>query len=325
MAGYIGTKPAVKGLYTVDEFTSSGGTTYTLSRTPGSKNSMQVSAGGLVQYPSAYSYSGTTLTLSGVPSGQKVLVRHFGDTTLYPTLDDNVVTGAKIALGSDAAGDTMYYNGTDYARLAKGTSGQALVMNSGATAPEWGSGLPTAGADGQVLTSDGTNWASEATAGGGKVLQVIQTHDTTARSQSVSTTRSVITGLNVTITPAATTSKIYITVRWVGELNHNDNHTLTWGIRRDSTDVGNPAADGSRVLGLTNVSQGYWNGNSDDTPDSAYMDYLDSPSTTSAITYHGTIWCQASRTLYTNRTNGNANNNSTERLASSITVWEIGA
>ena len=57
MAGYIGTKPAVKGLYTVDEFTSSGGTTYTLSRTPGDKNNMQVSAGGLVQYPSAYSVS----------------------------------------------------------------------------------------------------------------------------------------------------------------------------------------------------------------------------------------------------------------------------
>ena len=35
-------------------------------------------------------------------------------------------------------GDTMYYNGTDVVRLAKGTAGQALIMNSGATAPEWG-------------------------------------------------------------------------------------------------------------------------------------------------------------------------------------------
>ena len=97
MAGYIGQKPAVNGIYTVDEFTSSGGTTYTLSRVPGSKNNMQVSAGGLVQYPSAYSFSGTTLTLSGVPSGQKVIVRHMGETILYPVLDDNAVTTAKIA------------------------------------------------------------------------------------------------------------------------------------------------------------------------------------------------------------------------------------
>ena len=35
-------------------------------------------------------------------------------------------------------GDTIYYNGTDNVRLAKGTAGQALIMNSGATAPEWG-------------------------------------------------------------------------------------------------------------------------------------------------------------------------------------------
>ena len=147
MAGYLGNTQKISGRYTVDEFTSSGGTTYTLSSAPGDKNNIQVSAGGLVQYPSAYSVSGTTLTLSGVPSGQKVVVRHMGDTIPFPALDDNVVTsakiasnsvtGAKIALGSDAAGDTMYYNGTDYARLAKGTAAQVLTMNAGATAPEW--------------------------------------------------------------------------------------------------------------------------------------------------------------------------------------------
>ena len=49
----------------------------------------------------------------------------------------NAVNGTHIALGSDAAGDTMYYNGTDYVRLAKGTANQVLTMNAGATAPEW--------------------------------------------------------------------------------------------------------------------------------------------------------------------------------------------
>jgi hypothetical protein len=34
----------------------------------------------------------------------------------------------------------MYFNGTDVVRLGIGTAGQALVVNSGATAPEWGSG-----------------------------------------------------------------------------------------------------------------------------------------------------------------------------------------
>ena len=49
----------------------------------------------------------------------------------------NAVDGTHIALGSDAAGDVMYYNGTNYVRLAKGTATQVLTMNSGATAPEW--------------------------------------------------------------------------------------------------------------------------------------------------------------------------------------------
>lgn len=35
------------------------------------------------------------------------------------------------------AGDMIYHNGTDNVRLAKGTAGQVLTMNSGATAPEW--------------------------------------------------------------------------------------------------------------------------------------------------------------------------------------------
>jgi hypothetical protein len=50
---------------------------------------------------------------------------------------DNAVTGAKIALTSQVAGDIMYYDGTDWVRLAKGTAGQVLTMNAGATAPEW--------------------------------------------------------------------------------------------------------------------------------------------------------------------------------------------
>jgi hypothetical protein len=43
------------------------------------------------------------------------------------------------------AGDTMYFNGTDVVRLGIGTAGQALVVNSGATAPQWGTAGITTG------------------------------------------------------------------------------------------------------------------------------------------------------------------------------------
>ena len=80
---------------------------------------------------------------------------------------DNTITGAKIAIGSDAQGDVLYYNGTDYVRLAKGTAGQALKMNSGATAPEWGAsggGAHTEQGWDVYTTHTGTTTASDGTA-----------------------------------------------------------------------------------------------------------------------------------------------------------------
>lgn len=50
------------------------------------------------------------------------------------------------------AGDIIYYNGTDNIRLGIGTAGQVLKVNSGATAPEWGSGGSGAPTDAQYVT-----------------------------------------------------------------------------------------------------------------------------------------------------------------------------
>ena len=56
-------------------------------------------------------------------------------------IDNNSVNGAKIALGSDAQGDIMYYNGTDWARLAAGTSGQVLKTQGAGANPVWSNDL----------------------------------------------------------------------------------------------------------------------------------------------------------------------------------------
>ena len=47
----------------------------------------------------------------------------------------NSINGTHIALGSDAAGDVMYYDGTNYVRLAKGSNGEVLTLASGV--PSW--------------------------------------------------------------------------------------------------------------------------------------------------------------------------------------------
>jgi hypothetical protein len=144
--GYIGNEPTT-GHFPVDNFTSSGGSTYTLSQAPASAGAIEVSVQGILQSTTAYSISGTTLTMAGVTSGVKIFVRHLGETLVLPTPADGSVTtaklginsvdGTKIAMGSDAAGDILYHGATDYARLAKGTAAQVLTMNAGATAPEW--------------------------------------------------------------------------------------------------------------------------------------------------------------------------------------------
>lgn len=58
-------------------------------------------------------------------------------TVATAAIADNAVTGAKIAMGSDAQGDVLYYNGTDYARLGAGTSGQFLKTQGAAANPTW--------------------------------------------------------------------------------------------------------------------------------------------------------------------------------------------
>ena len=135
-----------------------GGTSFTLDKSA-STNSVLLSIGGIIQKPSTdYTVSGVTITTtSSVTSGVEVFSLIIHDAGNAPVIEDNSivtakiadnqvttakiadnnVTGAKIAMGSDAAGDVLYYNGTDYVRLAKGTATQVLAMNAGATAPEW--------------------------------------------------------------------------------------------------------------------------------------------------------------------------------------------
>ena len=103
---YIGFNPVQGSAHLVDEFTSSGGSTYTLSSQPANKNVVEVVVGGLTQSSSTYSLSGTTLTLAGVASGTKIIVRQYAEKLLIPTPGDDTVTGAKIV---DNALDSEHY------------------------------------------------------------------------------------------------------------------------------------------------------------------------------------------------------------------------
>jgi len=154
-------------------------------------------------------------------------------------------------------------------------------------------------------------------------VTAVQTHLTTTSSQSVSANvRTNITGLNATITPSTTSKRIKITIRWNGEPSSGVNYNQVFGIKRDTTDIGNPAAAGVRPVGMAIVSVNYLS-DATSTPDSATYTYIDSPATTSATTYHATYLNKVAANLYNQRTVNDTNNTDSERLTSNIILEEI--
>ena len=219
------------------------------------------------------------------------------------TLGSSIDTTTKNLNPETTLGDLAYRSATANVktRLALGSAGQVLRVNSGGTAPEWATtadqtplttkgdlfGFDTAdaripvGTNGHILTADstqslGVKWA--APAGGGKVLQVVQA--TYATQTIITSTSYTDSGLSATITPSSATSKILILVNQ--NLLANRETTIFDGavdLRRGNTSI---------------YLQEYANGIAAATQGSpAYIQqrhyhnatYLDSPATTSATTY----------------------------------------
>jgi hypothetical protein len=181
--------------------------------------------------------------------------------------------------------------------------------------------LGTNGSERLRIKGDGT-WGK---APAGTVLQVVQTHLNTTSSQSLSSnTVTNISGLNATITPKSTSSKILVMVRWGGELSITSTEYVVFGLKRGTTAIGNPAAAGSRPIGLAMLIPGYFSSDANSTPDHAIYQYMDSPSTTSATTYHATInSTNSSATLYNQRTVRDNNQIDDERITSTMILMEI--
>ena len=307
--GYIGNEPTT-GHFPVDNFTSSGGSTYTLAKAPASAGAIEVSVQGVLQPTTAYTVSGTTLTMPGVVSGVKIFVRHLGETLSLPTPADGSVTtaklgvnsvdGTKIAMGSDARGDILYHGATDYARLAKGTSGQVLTM--GANDPAWATA-----------------------AGGGKLKQVVSTALNTIPS-STSTSWVDISGFTVTTaTLDASTSKLLI----FGQVTVGNNTNYITPVRLKITPsggsavypyIGTGAPDSGTRWNSTIMPARSYSENSEIAGTQSFV-YLFQASSTVAHTINLQWIAESGGTAYLNR----AHTETYGRGTSSITVQEIGA
>ena len=166
-------------------------------------------------------------------------------------------------------------------------------------------------ASADAITFDNSGKPAFPNGGAGKILQVKQTFKNDTASTN-SGTFADISGLTVTITPSATSSKIlYSGHLYLGFSGAEGNFRLTRTVGGTATEIGNSSvvdddADGAFAIG----------GGSQYTP--ATFSFLDSPNTTSAITY-GLKWHMHSGTMYLNRTWDNG----WFHGASSITAMEI--
>jgi hypothetical protein len=169
-------------------------------------------------------------------------------------------------------------------RLGAGdTAIQPTILNAkgdliAATAADTPAAL-TVGANGTVLTAasgeaTGLQWAAPAP--GGKVLQVVS--GTLTASTSTNSTSYSDTGLSVSITPSAATSKILIFLNAPGAAAYaGTNQTDARGLFRlvrTSTTIN------AGTIGIYNQATA---SSQNHTP--PYFAYVDSPNTTSATTY----------------------------------------
>ena len=183
------------------------------------------------------------------------------DVTIKNDADAAVIKIATGGTGVEIVGALTL--GTDLSVANGGTGASTLTANSvllgnGTSAPQ----MIAPSTSGNVLTSDGTTWASVA---GGKVLQVV-TGTTTTQVDTASTTL-VDTGLSAAITPSATSSKVLCLI---------------------SQSVSHQGRSEGRLVLLrttTNIYDTIQIGDADDQRTLHFGVFLDSPSTTSATTY----------------------------------------
>lgn len=172
--------------------------------------------------------------------------------------------------------------------------------------------LPATFTAGQVLTAAEMNNLR----GAFRILQVVSTTKIDTFT-TTSTTLTDLTGLSVSITPSATTSKVLVFASVTGiSTNNPDGGSSGYVIVRGSTII---AQNTSLTQDLTGQLSNRFIGSGAFTVNHA-ITFLDSPATTSATTYKIQVQTAGTNTLYINRDIDNGVGS-----VSSLTVFEVSA
>lgn len=151
---------------------------------------------------------------------------------------------------------------------------------------------------------------------GGKVLQVVSAAKTDTFSVT-GTTYTTITGLSVSITPSSASSTILLTAM-VGVGADPANAGVFLRLARDGTGIGVADAASSRTCTTAApIPQ------SSNTVLTVPLNSVDSPATTSSVTYSVQMACSNSGTVHCNRSNSDPDVSSIGRTSSVLIAMEI--
>ena len=153
-----------------------------------------------------------------------------------------------------------------------------------------------------------------------KVLQVVQDTKLDVFTTS-SSSLTDITGLAVTITPTSSSSKIMIQASVTVSGGSADRNYLL-AVTRDDTEIYKADQVGSRQRAGGGIHYMHGATQTQGTYSTNIM-YLDSPSSTSAITYKIKAQVNSGSTMVINRTGDTTDNDNRATFPSSITVMEI--
>ena len=160
------------------------------------------------------------------------------------------------------------------------------------------------------------NLTANSFVGGGKVLQVLQAFKSDTLTVSNPTSYTDITGLSVAITPSSSSNKVLVIGTYC---IMGDTSTQGYvGLFRDSTQIGLGDAVSNRVQASTQSYPNHVN----EGKNSSFC-FLDSPSSTSEITYKLATRNQGTGNVYVNRSQTYTDSVQSSTNASTITVMEI--
>jgi hypothetical protein len=154
------------------------------------------------------------------------------------------------------------------------------------------------------------------------ILQVVSTTKTDTFTSS-STSFTDITGLSVSITPSATSSKVFILANVITTVDLDRGVFLQ--LVRDSTAIGLGDTAGNRVRVTSFWTTGATDAGFPNVPGLQSMMFLDSPNTTSATTYKVQGLINAAGSFYVNRFGSDVDSSTRGRSISTITAFEVSA